>query len=734
MTLLILAGSWILAAPDARSQETTDGSTTTTTSPTSAPALDADDPLASPRSTVKTFLLAMKEKRLDTAADCLDLTGIPEERRAKKGEELAQLLHDYIAARGTQVELTLIPDEPDYGNPDAPDSPYTFAWIKDEAGQAQVVVARGSEGHWRVTVASLAELPTLYEAARKSATTRPTAEPGVPEHLSSAQATLRTFLDAMDDAEEDGAQLEIALQCVDLSKMSAALREDRGPLRAKRLRLIIEYTHEDGIIDETIPSDPQAPPFTLYDNHAGSIVIAPDDEGRWRFTADTMAGIEDLWESLSHEEGMQEKLEEAHLSLPWELWLESKMPASLRHKWLGLQYWQWLSVLLIVFVGIVVDLVVRFAVGAALTRQLDRHRIRIDDRVRTTFLRPLGVLAMGAFWWIGVRFLVLPESWDLVLFPAAKVVTCIAGVWVVYRLIDLVGAYLAGRAEKTKSKFDDLLVPLVRRTLKLVVIVVGFVFLADVFEWELTNVLAGLGIGGLAIGLASRETIQNFFGSITVLVERPFQIGDWIVVGDVEGTVESVGFRSTRVRTFYNSLVTVPNGSLLTSHIDNYGARRFRRIKAMLSLTYDTPPEKIDAFCEGIRELIRRHPYTRKDYFHVYFNQFADASLNVLLYCFHETPDWGTELRERHRLFNDILRLAELLGVEFAFPTQTIHLHQESASPAGEAPVIIRDDPGKAGRQTARTIVKDAGLAGTFPPPVSFDSLESRGESDDGDA
>ena len=213
------------------------------------------------------------------------------------------------------------------------------------------------------------------------------------------------------------------------------------------------------------------------------------------------------------------------------------------------------------------------------------------------------------------------------------------------------------------------------------------------------------------------------------LLDRPFEIGDWIVTGGVEGSVESVGIRSTRVRTFYNSLITVPNSQLISAVVDNMGARRYRRYKTMIGVAYDTPPEKIDAFCAGIRELIRRHPYTRKDYYHVYFNEFADASLNVLLYCFHEAPDWGTELRERHRLFNDILRLARQLGVEFAFPTQTVHLHQAPAAPAGPAPAAGGEDPGKLGRKTARAIVNETGLAGTMPPPVSFDSRESRGEN-----
>ena len=268
----------------------------------------------------------------------------------------------------------------------------------------------------------------------------------------------------------------------------------------------------------------------------------------------------------------------------------------------------------------------------------------------------------------------LPPKTLAILLGAAKTITAGAAVWAAYRLVDLLGSYLTSRAERTDTKFDDLLVPLVTRTLKVFTVVLGVVFVAESLALPIKSLLAGLGLGGLAFALAAKDTVSNIFGSLTVLLDRPFQIGDWVVVGDAEGTVEAVGIRSTRIRTFYNSLISLPNSTLITAKIDNYGARRYRRIKAMLSVAYDTPPEKIDAFCAGIRQLIREHPYTRKDYFHVWLNEFGGASLNILLYCFHETPDWSTELRERHRLFLDIIRLAKRLGVEFAFPTQTLYL------------------------------------------------------------
>ena len=126
--------------------------------------------------------------------------------------------------------------------------------------------------------------------------------------------------------------------------------------------------------------------------------------------------------------------------------------------------------------------------------------------------------------------------------------------------------------------------------------------------------------------------------------------------------------RSTRIRTFYDSIVTMPNSILVTTKCDNYSKRRYRRWKQMVSINYATPPEKISAFCEGIRELLRAHPYTRKDYYQVWLNGFAGSSLDVLVYVFWSTPDWPTELRERHRFMLDIIRLAGDLGIEFAYP------------------------------------------------------------------
>jgi len=301
------------------------------------------------------------------------------------------------------------------------------------------------------------------------------------------------------------------------------------------------------------------------------------------------------------------------------------------------------------------------------------------------WLRPFGLLGMSALWWIGLNLLGLPGEVLVVLLVAVKLLAIFSAIWFVFRVLDIVFAYMLKHARNTTTKVDDVLVPLFRKALKVFVFIVGFVFVASNVNLDVSGLLAGLGLGGLAFALAAKDAVQNIFGSITVLLDQSFHVGDWVVIGDIEGSVEEVGLRSTRIRTFYNSIITMPNSRLITASVDNMGRRSFRRYKTKIALTYDTPADKIEAFCEALREIVRLHPYMRKDYYQIYLNDMAANSLDVLVYIFWQTPDWSTELRERHRFLLDTIRVAEQLGVEFAFPTQTVYWKngEAPAEPAG---------------------------------------------------
>jgi MscS family membrane protein len=393
----------------------------------------------------------------------------------------------------------------------------------------------------------------------------------------------------------------------------------------------------------------------------------------------------------------------------------------------GLAGWQWVSLAVLLPLGWLLQLAAAAIFGLVLRAWLRRRRVAVDRKACRRVALSLGAVATALFWYYAVKNLGLPEGLLAVLLKVATLVLGVTAVWVGYRCVDIIGGQIAANREVQLTRFDDVLIPLLRKILRLFIVLVALLLVLDWMGYKPTTVLGVAGIGGVALAFAAQDTLGNFFGSITVLFDRPFGIGDWIVIGDVEGMVERVGFRSTRVRTFYNSVITIPNSKMVNTQLDNYGARRYRRAKIMLSVTYATPPEKIEAFCEGIRELIRLHPYTRKDYYHVYFNKFAASSLDILLYTFFEAPDWATELRERHRLFLDILRLANRLGVEFAFPTQTVWLKRAGDEVgAGERVEIIpgKDDAEAVGLDEAARLYEGVhGPASARPAPVVIDVM-----------
>ncbi|HEC16343.1 MAG TPA: mechanosensitive ion channel [Sedimenticola sp.] len=569
----------------------------------------------------------------------------------------------------------------------------------------------------------LPALPALAQeaaspAAPPPAPAAPPAPPPVPETLISPRATMETFLHAMNDIKRGKPErIEDAITTLDLSQVNPLVRKERGRDLAWMLLEIMDRTRI--VVVKRVPSRTKGKPYVFKKYKAGMIRISRMPDGRWLFDAETVEKLPDILEELADKARVKGKgKEEDELFLPWHMRIRARLPDKLKEAPFLLENWHWIGILVIVVAGVVLDkllsLILRLMVRRCRTAT---RRVEFRD-ISEHMLRPFGLMAMAVLWWLCLNLLGLPEQAMLVLLVAVKFLAAISGVWAAYRLVDLLAAYLLAQAHRTASKMDDALFPLIPRTLKIFVTVVGIIFIADTFNMNVSSLLAGLGLGGLAFALAAKDLVQNLFGSVTVLADRTFSVGDWIIVDGIEGTVERIGFRSTRIRTFYNSVVTLPNARFITAEVDNMGERRYRRMKCNLSLTYDTPPDRIEAFCEGVRELVRQHPYMRKDYYQVYLNQFAAASLDVLVYVFWETPDWSTELRERHRFLLDVLRLAHRLEVEFAFPTQTLYIKR-----GGEAdmrPESPREEAVGLGRQEARSIVAETTGTGVRPPPVTF--------------
>ncbi|AHZ85196.1 hypothetical protein Bb109J_c2508 [Bdellovibrio bacteriovorus] len=243
----------------------------------------------------------------------------------------------------------------------------------------------------------------------------------------------------------------------------------------------------------------------------------------------------------------------------------------------------------------------------------------------------------------------------------------------VYYLVDAACSVMADYTSKTSSTFDDQLVPFASKALKILVVVMGFLIVLQSFGLNVMSLLAGLGLGGLALALAAQDTAANLFGSITILFDRPFQVGDWVKIKDMEGTVEEIGFRSTRVRTFYNSLITIPNAMMAKETVDNMGVRPARRVRQVLGLVYETAPETIEAFCDRVRYYIRSDEKVIADTVTVHFNNYNASSLDVLVNFHLKVYTGPEELEHQQRIFIEILKIAADMKVSFAYPTQTVY-------------------------------------------------------------
>lgn len=400
------------------------------------------------------------------------------------------------------------------------------------------------------------------------------------------------------------------------------------------------------------------------------LVVSRGDDGQWRYTRETMDAVPG-WYRRTFSPLVSAALE--------------RLPSAFFDQVLGLFLWQYLFGALLGALAWLVGRLVRSLLQRQALAFARRIGIELDrtvyDRTRAPIVWTSVLVVLAA----GLPQLQLPIDVSRWLVGLVTVGQRITLTWLAVRLVDVGASFAQRAADRTESKLDDQLVPLLRQAATVVVLTFGGLLVLQALGVDVWKLLAGVSIGSLVFALAAQDTVANVFGSFNVFVDRPFQIGDWIVVGDVEGVVEEVGFRSTRVRTFYNSQVTVPNRTLTNANIDNYGRRARRRVKVVLGLTYDTPPDTLQAYVEGVRAILSAHPHVQKTH-EVHFHDFGASSLDILVYYHLVVPDWHTELTTRAQNLLEFLRLAEELGVSFAFPSTSVYVESTPERPLEDRP------------------------------------------------
>jgi MscS family membrane protein len=621
----------------------------------------------SPRATVRTFLSTITlargdPSRFQEAAACLDLSGLSANQK-NSGGLLATQLESVLRARGVNIELV------------SDDSTGTVYVLVDAP---RIALQKMPDGRWLFDRETVAQIPKLHAETQKllQERNREAAALSVsPEHAS-PRATMRTLVESF--LRQDYTRI---LRCLDLSEVPAVARQEVGTQLANKLKQIV-VRHRMPVLQE-IPDSNYSDPYVFLSQPEGVIEIVRlptgPRKGEWVFSRETVASIDKLFVVFEDKPYLEEvvSIGKAGRYLPdlWgepELWLRSHLPRSLRSSLLStrrvtLEVYEAIGYIVVPVLAYGVYWLTTWLLVTCVHLLLVRRGWTLPRDTILRRMRPVGRF-VGVLFQTPALLVLEPDISLMIVFLAVlNPLTWLLGMWAAFRVLDLITDLLEAHliAEKRRPEITQMFWPVGSLALKIILFVVTMFHLMALFSWDVTAVLTGLGIGGLAFALGAQDSLKNLFGSFTLIADRPFVVGESVKIGGHEvGVVEVVGLRSTRIRTADDTLLIVPNSNLTTMEITNYGRRRYRRFQTRIGVAYSTTREQLAAYRDGIVELIRKQDRTCKDQFEVAIMDLAASSIEILVNVYFEVATRQEELAARDSLILAILRLAEELKIE----------------------------------------------------------------------
>ncbi|HIC44469.1 MAG TPA: mechanosensitive ion channel family protein [Sulfurimonas sp.] len=298
----------------------------------------------------------------------------------------------------------------------------------------------------------------------------------------------------------------------------------------------------------------------------------------------------------------------------------------------------------------------------------------LDDAIITAIEPPIRLVFVLIGLYAMLAFLKLPSDIDTFNAHFFHSMFAFCLFWALYRIIGIFANFVSEQQGKIANRFSADLALFFIKGVKLVIIVMGFVVVVQEWGYNFTGFLASLGLGGLAFALAAKDTAANLFGSLVIFSDKPFDVGDWIQTPDVEGTIENIGIRSTRIRTFAKALVAVPNATLANSPITNWSRMTLRRIKMTVGLTYNTNSTQMENILNQIRQMLKDDPDINNKTILINFTDFQDSALGIFCYFFTNTTNWQEYLMVRERMNLNIMKIVEDNKASFAFPSQSVYI------------------------------------------------------------
>jgi MscS family membrane protein len=630
--------------------------------------------LGSPRAVLQGFFRAMdaadtKNAEVTDALEYLDLENVPPADRAVLGVKLAAKLEGVL--RKLSIDLSAISD--DWNAP-----PQTLG---DSEG-VRVEIVRQRDGTWLFSDTTIARIPEMYD--RLAGKTRP--EKGRGSNLDSARDTVMTFQAAA--RRRDFAQ---AAHCLNLSDIRVSARVELGPVLAFKLQYLLDRIGR--IYIEEIPDNPESAKYILYRGELGRVVLdrrAEDpDKGLWQFTPETVGQIETMFRSVLDRppDASVESEAEPRFSDTPAVWLRLQVPTWGQASVGPLELYQWPGLLFAVFFSWLAARLTLAVVTRCAAWLLRRSGSRVSRQFVARSLRPITWLATVWVFFVLLGWLDLPVAVADPTFAAEKFLLAATLGWLGVRLMDLCMAiYTNTELLMPHRSFSDMIVPVSVRLGKFIVILVVATYAVyQVGEFDLLGrFLTGVGVAGLAASLAAQDALKNYFGTLLLIGERAFKIGDRITVGTQSGVVEQVGFRSTRLRSDEGSLLTVPNAVIAGAAIENRGAASQQRFALTILVSAATPLEHFLEFRDQLREWLHHQPVVQRDDVALTVQQGIDGGVELNLGMLLAVDSAAEEKRFRESLNGEILHLAASLAVEIV-PSCRVALQPGAANPPAEA-------------------------------------------------
>jgi len=382
---------------------------------------------------------------------------------------------------------------------------------------------------------------------------------------------------------------------------------------------------------------------------------------------------------LQAQEGPDPMSPHAAARAPHEVWMSfglDRVPG-LNTPLLGNPLWQYLAFLIYVVLAFYVSKFLDYLIQVQLRKWAAKTETKFDDLLLDLLKGPVKIVAFVVFLHLGLRLFAWPGWAEVFVSNSLKIAVAVSLTYVLLKFIDLAVGFWQHRAgTSSDSMLDHQLFPVIRKALKAFAAIIAILVTSQNLGMNVTGLLASLSIGGLAVGLAAQDTLSNLFGAVALLADKPFRMGDRIQVEKIDGTVEAIGLRSTRVRNLDGHLVTIPNRSMANANIINVSRRPNIKTVINIGLTYDTPAEKIERAIQILETLYRPHPKTAD--LVIGFDKFDASALNIQVVHWWNSTDFKEYLAGMQQINLELKRQFDAAGLSFAFPSQTVYLRQDS--------------------------------------------------------